>query len=59
MQGIIHKTAEFQLEKQKMATLFLIYKDDQQLALNQIIEEFSDKVKELGVFQKATDFQVI
>lgn len=47
------------LGKQKMATLFLIYKDDQQLALNQIIEEFSDKVKELGVFQKATDFQVI
>ncbi len=42
----------------KMTTIFLIYKDDHQLALNQIMKEFSAKVQKPGVIQKTADFQL-
>ena len=45
-------------KKGKMTTIFLIYKDDQQQALNQIMEEFSAKVQKPGVVQKTADFQL-
>ncbi len=43
--------------KDKMTTLILTYKDDQQRILNRLVEEFSTKVKELGVDLKVADFR--
>lgn len=46
-----------QLEaKRKMSSLFLFYRDDQQLKLNKLLEDFSDKVKKEGIVLRATDF---
>jgi hypothetical protein len=42
--------------KRKMSSLFLLYRDDQQLKLNKLLEEFSDKVKKEGIVLRATDF---
>jgi hypothetical protein len=47
------------LEKQKMSTVFLFYRDHQQLELNRLVEEFTDRVKELGVTLKAVDFKEV
>jgi len=43
------------IETQKMITLFLSFKDSHQHALSQLLEEFSGKVKELGIDLKAAD----
>jgi hypothetical protein len=45
--------------KRKMSSLFLIYTEDQQLVLNRLMEEFSDKVKTEGIVLKAADFEDI
>lgn len=47
---------DLSLGKKKMTTLFLIYKDDHQLALNQIIEELDTKIQMPGIIHKTTDF---
>ncbi len=44
-------------EKRKMSTFFLIYKDEEQLALNQLMDEFSNKVQKLGIELKVADFR--
>jgi CRP-like cAMP-binding protein len=41
----------------KMATLIMLYNEEHQLALNRLMEEFSSRVKELGVVLKVADFQ--
>ncbi|MBI9075294.1 MAG: protein kinase [Desulfatibacillum sp.] len=43
----------------KMTTLFLIYEDGKQEEITRLTEEFSIKVKELGVMVKAADFRDI
>jgi hypothetical protein len=43
----------------KMATLIMLYNEEHQLALNRLMEEFSSRVKELGVVLKAADFQEV
>ena len=43
----------------KMATLIMLYNEEHQLALNRLMEEFSSRVKELGVVLKASDFQKV
>ena len=43
--------------KRKMSTFFLIYKDEDQLALNQLMDEFSNKVQKLGIELKVADFR--
>lgn len=43
--------------KRKMSTLFLVYAEEQQLVLNKLMEEFSDKVKAEGIVLKAADFE--
>jgi CRP-like cAMP-binding protein len=45
------------MEKKKMATLFLIYKDEHQLALKELMDDFSTKVQNLGIVLKAADFR--
>jgi CRP-like cAMP-binding protein len=45
-------------ETRRMATLFMIYRDEHQLALNKLMEEFSTKVRDLGVVLQAADFKV-
>ena len=40
-----------------MATLFLIYKDEHQLALKELMDDFSTKVQNLGIVLKAADFR--
>ncbi|MDM8548886.1 protein kinase [Desulfobacterales bacterium HSG2] len=45
--------------KRKMTTLFLIYEDEYQQPLRRLLEEFSVKVKELGVDMKTADFRDI
>ena len=40
-----------------MASLFLIYKDEHQLALTELIDDFSTKVQNLGIEIKAADFK--
>jgi serine/threonine protein kinase len=42
--------------KRRMSSLLLFYSDDQQLKLNRLLEEFSDKIKKEGIVLKATDF---
>jgi serine/threonine protein kinase len=45
-------------EKRKMTTVFLIYKDEHQSALDRLMEEFSSKANEHGIILKVTDYQV-
>jgi len=45
------------MEKRKMATLFLIYKDEHQLALKELMDDFSTKVQKLGIVLKAANFR--
>jgi serine/threonine protein kinase len=46
-------------EKRKMMNLFLLYNENQQLALKRLLEEFSTKTRKLGVDLKAADFKDI
>ncbi len=43
----------------KMSTMFLFYREDQELVLKKLMEEFSDKVKAQGIILKAADFENI
>jgi len=45
--------------KKRMASMFIFYQDEQQGDLNRLMEEFSAKVRELGVVLKAADFKNI
>jgi CRP-like cAMP-binding protein len=45
--------------RKRMATLFLIYEDQQQLELNKLMEDFSSRVEDLGITLKAADFSDI
>ena len=53
--GLTNK--ELSMEKRKMASLFLIYKDEHQLALKELMDDFSTKVQNLGIVLKAADFR--
>jgi len=46
-------------EKKKMMTLFLFYRDEQQLDLNRLVEDFSKDVKKMGAILRAADFKEI
>ena len=46
-------------EKRKMSTFCLIYKDEHQLALNRLMDDFSAKARRLGVELKLADFRDI
>jgi serine/threonine protein kinase len=43
--------------RRQMTTLHLLYNEDQQLALKQLMETFKNKVQELGVDLKASTFE--
>jgi tRNA A-37 threonylcarbamoyl transferase component Bud32 len=45
------------LEKQRMSTLVLTYKEAHQLELNRLMEEFSAKAQQLGVELRVADFK--
>ena len=45
--------------RKRMATLFLIYEDHQQLELNKLMEAFSLEVEEMGITLKAAEFSDI
>jgi eukaryotic-like serine/threonine-protein kinase len=47
------------LKKRKLSTLFLMYREDQQIALNRLMEDFSEKAKQIGVILRAADFKDI
>ena len=47
------------VNKRRMSTLFLLYREDQQLQMNRLMEEFSEKAKALGVSLRAADFNDI
>jgi len=47
------------LKKRKLSTLFLLYREDQQIALSRLMEDFSDKAKQIGVVLRAADFKDI
>lgn len=53
--GLTNK--DLSMEKRKMASLFLIYKDEHQLALTELMDDFSAKVQNLGIEIKAADFR--
>ena len=55
--GLTHKNLP--MEKKKMASLILIYKDEQQKVLSELIDDFSIKVQALGIDIKAADFRGI
>ena len=55
--GLLANQAE--IPRRKMSTLFLFYREDQQLVLKKLMEEFSAKVKRAGIAFKATDFEDI
>jgi eukaryotic-like serine/threonine-protein kinase len=44
-------------EQRKMSTVFLMYRDEHQLELNRLMEEFSIKARQLGVELKVADFR--
>jgi hypothetical protein len=46
-------------DPRKMMSLFLFYREDQQLRLNAILEEFSRKIIDLGATLKAAEFKDI
>ena len=43
-------------ESRKMATLIMVYKNEQQLMLKKLLEEFSDKAEKAGILLKAAEF---
>jgi len=53
--GLTHN--HLSIEQQKMSTLFLVYNQRNQLALNRLVEEFSNKARELDVKVKLADFK--
>jgi hypothetical protein len=53
--GLLANQAE--IPRRKMSTMFLFYREDQQLVLKKLMEEFSAKVKRAGITFKATDFE--
>jgi eukaryotic-like serine/threonine-protein kinase len=52
-------SSNLSFQERKMSTFFLIYKDEHQLALNRLIDEFTNKVHRLGVELKVADFKDI
>jgi hypothetical protein len=42
-----------------MATMFLLYREEHQPELNRMMNEFCERVNELGVSCKAADFKEI
>ena len=44
-------------EQRKMSTVFLMYRDEHQLELNRLMEEFGNKARLLGVELKVADFR--
>ena len=53
--GIEHKNLS--TERRKMASLILIYKDEQQKDLTELMEDFSGKAQTLGIDIKVADFR--
>jgi serine/threonine protein kinase len=43
--------------KRKMVTLFLIYEDEHQLALKELMDDFSTKLHDLGIILKTANFK--
>jgi serine/threonine protein kinase len=46
-------------EKRKMMSLFLFYRDEHQLTLKDLVEEFSNDVRKIGAELRAADFKDI
>jgi len=46
-----------QREQRKMMSLFLFYQDQHQLALNRLVEDFSNELKKIGAVVRAADFK--
>lgn len=44
-------------EQRKMMSLFLFYRDEHQLVLNQLVENFSNELKKIGAELRAADFK--
>ena len=44
-------------EQRKMLSLFVFYQEEQQLVLKQLVEEFSNELKKIGVHLRAADFK--
>ncbi len=53
------KKREISTGNRKMATMFLMYNDEHQPELNRMMNEFCEKVNELGVSCKAAEFKDI
>jgi CRP-like cAMP-binding protein len=43
-------------DRRKMVNLIMLYNDEHQLALNRLLEEFSEKIRSLGIALKVADF---
>lgn len=46
-------------EPRKMMSLFLFYREDQQLRLNALLDEFSRSITDIGAILKAAEFKDI
>jgi serine/threonine protein kinase len=46
-----------EIQKCKLSTLVLIYREDQQIPLNRLLEDFSDKARQIGVVLRGADFK--
>lgn len=44
-------------DQRKMMSLFLFYQDQHQLALNRLVEDFSNELKKIGAVVRAADFK--
>ncbi len=59
IQPLVRKTGltgrQLSIEKQKMTSIFLMYREGDQQALTRLMEEFSAKAAELGIVLKVSD----
>ena len=44
-------------EKRKMMSLFMFYRNEQQVEMNRLVERFSRELKELGAEMRVADFE--
>ncbi len=52
------KRSDLSLGKQKMTTLYLMYKEDQRQALGQIVKDFSESIENPGIIQQMASLQM-
>jgi hypothetical protein len=51
------KSSDLYTEKRRLATFFLVYKEDDRQALDHVMDEFKAKIQGMGIELRAADFK--